>query len=289
MDGYCTALELLPKIARLGFDARSRHHWLLGEKSENLGPVAATCAIQLGHLKEAVELLNLGQSVFWQRASLLRSDLETLREADPDLAKVLERIGLQLDAGNFSASDFSIGEYLVEDDQHSAKATAEERRQLIGLWEGLVERIRQLLQFEDFMRPIPFHQLRQVSTTGRVIIINASHYGVDALVFGASGPIEHVPLPNIVLETLAELASNIVLQRPVNPSEAQRWSYVNCFLKPALRRVWNNILVPIFNKIHIRLAETAARRATSTSNLVVSYWPTYIYPNPCRRTWEWCH
>jgi hypothetical protein len=128
---------------------------------------------------------------------------------------------LQLDTGNSSASDFSIGEYLVEDDQHSAKATAEGHCQLIGLWEGLVERIRQLPQFEDFMRPIPFHQLCQVSTTGRVIVINASHYGVDTLIFCASGPIEHVPLPNINLETLAELTSNIVLQRPVNPSEAQ--------------------------------------------------------------------
>jgi hypothetical protein len=71
MDGYCTALELLPKIAWLGFDTHSRHHRLLGEKSENIGPVAATCAIQLGHLKEAVELLDLGQSVFWQWVSLL--------------------------------------------------------------------------------------------------------------------------------------------------------------------------------------------------------------------------
>jgi CHAT domain-containing protein len=92
---------------------------------------------------------------------------------------------------------------------------------------------------------------------GHVIIINASHYGVDALIFGATGPIEHVPLPNIDLETLAELSSNIVLKKPVSASASQRRGYVTRFLKPALRATWNNIMINIFDKVHISLIDTA--------------------------------
>jgi tetratricopeptide (TPR) repeat protein len=89
LDGYRTALELFSKVAWLGLDTRSREDTLLREKSENLGCLAATCAIRLGRLEEAVELLDLGRSVFWQQASSLRSDFETLREEDAELAERL--------------------------------------------------------------------------------------------------------------------------------------------------------------------------------------------------------
>ena len=71
LEGYRTALKLLPKVAWLGLNTSSRQNWLLQELPENLGCLAATCAIQVGHLEEAVELLDLSHSVFWQQASLL--------------------------------------------------------------------------------------------------------------------------------------------------------------------------------------------------------------------------
>jgi tetratricopeptide (TPR) repeat protein len=256
LEGYRTALELLPKVAWLGLTTSSRHDWLLREKSENLGCLAATCAIQLGSLEEAVELLDLGRSVFWQQASSLRSDLEKLRKAAPKLTKELERVGQLLDARNFSDSAFTIGEDDVRNGQHNAEEVVKERRRLVGEWEALVERVRQLPQFEYFLQPIAFHQLRQAFSAGQVIIINASQFGVDALIFNATGPVEHVSLPDIDLETLTTLSSDLVLERPQNASETQRRSYTKHFLKPTLRLVWNDILVHIFDRIHIPLTGT---------------------------------
>jgi hypothetical protein len=92
---------------------------------------------------------------------------------------------------------------------------------------------------------------------GHVIIINVSIYGVDALLFSASGPIDHMSLPNIDLETLAELSKNVVLNQPINPSKTQRQRNIAYFLKPALQTIWNDILVHIFKKIHISLDNTA--------------------------------
>jgi hypothetical protein len=251
LDGYRTALELFSKVAWLGLDTTTRQDMLLQEKAENLGCLAATCAIRLGHLEEAVELLDLGRSVFWKQASSLRSDFETLRQQDTEVAEKLEGIGRQLDAGNF----YLTGERKFEDDRRNMEEIGRERRRLVSEWEELVVRVRQLPQFEFFLKPIPFSQLRQSCMTGQVVIINTSAYGVDALVFGATGLIEHVSLPDINHDALTELSQNIVLNQPSRGSELQRRKYTTHFLKPTLRTIWNDVLIHIFDKIHISLED----------------------------------
>jgi tetratricopeptide (TPR) repeat protein len=257
LEGYRNALRILPKVAWLGLCTTSRQEWLSREKSEHLGSLAARCAIQLGHFEEAVELLDVGRSVFWQQASSLRHDLETLREEEPDLAKSLEEIGRQLDAGNFSVSTIPIGEQLSGNEHHSQWDVGRGRRDLVGIWEGLLERVRQLPKFEHFLRPIPIQQLRQNVTTGQVVIINVCQYGVDALIFAADGPIEHVSLLDVDFDILTQLSGDIV-NRPVNTTDAQRRSYTNHYLIPALRTVWADVVVPIFNKAQISLEVSLA-------------------------------
>jgi len=185
LDGYRTALEILPKIAWLGLNVLSRHAQLIQAESENQGCLAAACAIQLGCLEEAVVLLDLGRSVFWQQASSLRGDLEALREENNDLAEELERVGRKLDAGNFT--DLHLVHEGPNMGINSKEDIGREHRQLVSQWESLVERVRELPQFRYFLKPTPFHQLRQACSAGQVVIINTSCYGVDALIFGATG------------------------------------------------------------------------------------------------------
>jgi CHAT domain-containing protein len=250
LKGYHAALEILPKVAWLGLSTASRQSWLIEGESENLSCLAATCAIQRGHLEEAAELLDLGRSVFWQQASSLRSDLEKLREEEPELAKQLADIGQRLDAGNFSDSLLDVKHGTVA---MNAEDIGQERRHLVGEWEGLLDRVRQLPRFEHFLKPVPFSQLRQAATGGQVIIINASKYSVDALIFDDTHPVVHVPLPQTNIESLTDLAHNIVLHRPQTASSSQRRRYNKRYLKPALRKVWNSIIVPIFNQVGIQL------------------------------------
>jgi CHAT domain-containing protein len=225
----------------------------LREKSGDLGTLAATCAIQLGKFEAAVELLDLSRSILWQQASSLRSDLDLLRAEDPELAKELQRVGHQLDAGNFSHSLLTTGDESVSHDQRSSEEIGKERRRLVGLWEDLVEQVRQLPKFKYFLKPVPFDELRQASAGREIIVINASNYRVDALIFGASQPIEHVPLPDIDLKVLSELTDDILHRRPAFATKKAQRKYTSRYLKPALRIVWNDILVPIFNQLDIPL------------------------------------
>ena len=257
MDGHRTALELFPKVAWLGLDTPFRQNILHEEKSEHLGCLAATCAIQLGRLEEAVELLDLARSVFWQQASSLRSDLVMLREEDAELAERFETVSRQLDARNFNAPFFSAGTDNIQSDQRWTEQIGREHRRLVGAWEMLVENIRKLPRFKYFLRSIPFAQLRQAATAGRVVIINVSMYGVDALIFGTLSTIKHVSLSDIDLETLEGLSGNIVLNHPnANASPKQREKYGTRFLKPALRTIWNDVLVHIFEEIQISVEST---------------------------------
>jgi tetratricopeptide (TPR) repeat protein len=250
LKGYRTALEILPKVAWLGLEVPSRQEWLLQERSENLGCLSATCSIQLGLHEEAVELLDLGRSVFWQQASSLRGDLEILREEEPELAQTLGSICQKLDAGSFSFP--ILGERDAAADDSYIEEIRRERRDLVTAWEALVDRIRQLPNFQYFLRPIPFRQLCQAAA-GKVIIINVSQYGVDALIFDATHPIQHVPLPDVDFETIAELSSNLLAKRPMNGTAQRRQRYINSYFKPALRTVWDNIIVPIFTQVQIPL------------------------------------
>jgi CHAT domain-containing protein len=258
LEGYRTALELLPKVVWLGLDTPSRQAHLLHEKSEDLGSLAATCAIQLGNFEAAVELLDLSRSLFWQQAVSLRSDLELLRAEDPELAKELQRVGHQLDADNFTHSLLTTGNESISHDPHSAEEFGKMHRLLVGLWEDLVEKVRRLPQFKHFLQPIPFDKLCQASVGRKIIVINVSKFRVDALVLGASQHIEHVPLPDIDLTVLSELSDDIIHQRPAFATEKAQRNYTSRYLKPALRIVWNDILVPIFNRLDIPLKHSAA-------------------------------
>jgi hypothetical protein len=61
LKGYRVALEIPPTVVWLGLTATSYQHVLFQTNFEYLSCLAATCAIQQGHLEVAVELLDLGR------------------------------------------------------------------------------------------------------------------------------------------------------------------------------------------------------------------------------------
>jgi hypothetical protein len=118
-----------------------------------------------------------------------------------------------------------------------------------------VNRIRQLPKFSNFLRPTPFPTLRGAVTKGKVIIINASQLRVDTLVVDNVGPIQHIPLPDINFETISDLSKRIQNRPQLTASEKERNYYVGRHLRPALRRIWTDIICPIFQKLDIPLNE----------------------------------
>ena len=128
---------------------------------------------------------------------------------------------------------------------------------MVGLWKGLLKRVRQFAQFKYFLMPVPFNQLRQAFVNGHIIIINASKFSVDGLVFSATQPVDHVLLHDINLEGLEESSSGILLQRLVVAMEETQQRYIAQHLKPTLWSVWIDIIVPVFKKLDVPLEQCA--------------------------------
>jgi hypothetical protein len=114
-----------------------------------------------------------------------------------------------------------------------------ERRRLVAIWDAVLEKVRHFPKFEHFLKPIPFHRPRQTATAGQVVIINISPFGADALVFDATHPIDHTPLPDIDSRTLAEMSGAI--RRCRLPTATESDNKIQILLDNTLlprRRIW---------------------------------------------------
>jgi len=179
-------VQLLPLVAWRGL-SRTGQEARIAEWA-GLASDAAACAIAAGRLEQAVELLELGRSVLWNRLLETRTDLSDLYQRYPQLAARLDEARAELDA---PGSD--------------APLRRARRLRAALAWEQTVTEVRALPGHADFLRPAPFLSLRGAVQGGTAVIINLSDLRCDALVITASG-VGSVPLPEITLKDVAAAA-----------------------------------------------------------------------------------
>ncbi|KZP22191.1 hypothetical protein FIBSPDRAFT_1043674 [Athelia psychrophila] len=149
----------------------------------------------------------LARSVFWQQASSVRSSLQELKAERPELALELETVSKKLDTSSFSGLSTSNNEPQLYERRLG------DHRGLVLKRESLIKEIRLLPGFEFFLKPTPFNRLRDAAAAGRVVIVNISKLGTDALVFDSINPIIHVPLSTIAVAQLLKHNGDIGLKQ----------------------------------------------------------------------------
>jgi tetratricopeptide (TPR) repeat protein len=235
LDAYSRAVSLLGQVAWLGQSVASRQN-VLAKESSGLSANAAACAIELGDIKTAVELLDHGRSIFWSQAMDTGADLTELKEVNPSLAEKLEGLARLLEDGAFQDPFTGVlgncqGEVTLE-------GTRKNRRDLTRDWELLLDEVRKHPGFQNFLLPLPFSRLRSAALGGAVVILNVSSYRCDALIVTQDKPRpELVPLPSLSLKRTTELMKTIqAAQNIASPSSIQ------CrYLPPILRELWDKI------------------------------------------------
>jgi tetratricopeptide (TPR) repeat protein len=192
LDAYATAFELLPRMSWVGLSIPSRHRELVSART--LGCDAAATAISEKHLHKALEWLEQGRSVLWGQILHLRTPLDGLHAADPKLAAKLTSIATDLERGSSQA--FLAG----DDNQVSPEEATQKHRRLADEWETVVEQVRKLPDFERFLLPKEYSELRDAARSGPVIVLNASRYGCDALIIASPLELRHVRLDKLTYE-----------------------------------------------------------------------------------------
>jgi hypothetical protein len=210
-DGFATAVELLPTLAWHGLSRTTREQHL--SEYSGLASHAAASAIRAGRPAQAVELLEAGRSVLWAQILNLRIDLTDLAEQEPGLAARLDQIRAVLDS---PLPDPAIGEDLTASDDPGDRQRAERervaahRRRLAQDYNELLSQIRGLgKEFEHFLAPTPFGQLRSAASGGPVAIVNTSPYGCHALVLTTDG-VQVIELDGLTIDRAADQADALV-------------------------------------------------------------------------------
>ena len=190
LEAFECGISLIPQLAWIGLPFKDRYMALL--EAADIIQSAASVATGLGHSTRAIEWLEQGRCIVWGQLLQLRTPLDQLRYADPDLANRLEWLSNSLEHSG-AASEQSFGE------QNGRGELLEQRarrhRELVTERETLLEQVQALPGFEQFFLPKTFSQLRASAHLGPIIILSVNPKQGDALIVVADldEPV-HVPL-----------------------------------------------------------------------------------------------
>ena len=208
LEAYQAAVQLLPQVAMLASDVKSRHRLLADQLSGALSSRAAACAIRLGEFEQAVEMLEEGRSVFWSYALRLRTSLEDLQLACPELAQELRENARTIEQGSFREGPITTRANM--ESVMSMETEAVQYRRQNEDWLSTLERVRALEGFEGFMRPKKLASLQRAAARGPVVLLNVTVSSCDVLIV-TSTAVDHVPLDtNLTVRDVVILANSIV-------------------------------------------------------------------------------
>ncbi|KAJ6522364.1 tetratricopeptide repeat-containing protein [Mycena vulgaris] len=280
LDAYRTRIHMLPELAALSLNLKSRQQVLTKEEITSLSATSASFAINLDKPNVAVEFLEASRSIFWSQALNLRSPVDKLANVRSDLAMNLRALSRQLEQASFreTSEDFSTA---TQSQLISAEAETTRCRKVNEDWEETIKAVRRLPGFEDFLYPKSIVSLRRAALSGPVVILLANGSSSSALIVKPSEDVRHVPLPAINIEEL-ELYS--LLPRAIsnrNPDifkdennkyltvdstarlYAAREDFINKspddILRIHLAELWNNLVKPVFGALNLQKSEHPPR------------------------------
>ncbi|KAK0440551.1 CHAT domain-containing protein [Armillaria borealis] len=189
LEAYQFVVELLPRVAWTGKSIDARHRELA--HFGHIVKEAAAYALELGEADTALEWLEMGRAIVWGQLHNLRSPVDSLSDAHPKLAEELSQVAVALEkASSRGVNTEHFKELSLED-------IAKEHRRLATRWDSLVERVRALPGFEDFLQPKKLTTLKNAAKLGPVVLVNAYRVRCDALILiPGLDEVVHIPLKN---------------------------------------------------------------------------------------------
>lgn len=268
--GFAAAIQTLPLVAWHGLDERTRLDTL--SRWAGLAGDAAAWAINVGHLEQAVSVLEQGRVVLWSQVLNLRTDLEHLNRQHPRLARRLGAVRTTLDqrddpyARELTAGT-TVGGPVGSRGEDTTANGRDERMRCADEWDRLVAQVRTLPGFGSFLMPAPFAELSRGYGDGTAVLINISHYRCDALAVTSTG-VRLIPLPSVDAATIANQAQRFM--RALNPPVAadlpadqyrEQTAKVNAIIDEVLAWLWDAVAAPVLDALLYTTSRTGDVRS----------------------------
>ena len=193
LEAYQSAISFLPRIITLDLDLKSRQQTLLSNiGSVRLASNAARCAIDAGDLNQAIEMLEQGRGVFWSQALRLRTPLDRLKSASPELADRLREVSNALEHGSWCQGERKEDPIMNVDLEREGTRL----RRLTTEYAQILDDIQHLDGFSDFLLPKSIKSMQKAANGGFIVILNAADARCDALII-CPNKISCLPLPDV--------------------------------------------------------------------------------------------
>ena len=236
---YSMSLHLLNRCLIFYPDVDSQQKFLATVRiPRTLASDAASAAIDAEDLETAVELLEQGRAILWSKMKGYRYPLDPLREANRQLADALEKTSLQLEQ-----LALSLESQLMDHNKPNLEVQMQRNRILLEEWEKIIQQIREIDGFHNFLQAVPFPTLQTAAAEGPVILINISNYRSDAIIIHNNKPLTLVTLPNVQPKHLTHLGQQLALARLFKTP--QRLTLILAILHD----LWNDIVSPVCNSL----------------------------------------
>ncbi|KDR66276.1 hypothetical protein GALMADRAFT_148025 [Galerina marginata CBS 339.88] len=257
LTAYATAINLMSLVVGLDQTIQKRHTNL--PDISDVSSSAAAAAFELDELSAAVELLEEGRCLVWNQLNNLRTPFDALRAYDPALADVLLKVssalefaGSRLDTGR-PAPGTGLAQKMKLQDQVSIHI------KLAQEWERLLAKVREIPNFQDFLRPPTCSTMMQrLPKSGIVVLINIHRQRCDALglVAGKDKPIA-IRLPDFSYgkaemlrsDLQAHLRASGVRVRGARPSTRGMRFEQKSGIRAILAQLWVQVVKPILDAL----------------------------------------
>ncbi|KAI9435387.1 CHAT domain-containing protein [Lactarius psammicola] len=211
----------------------------------------ASYQVGLHRLEEAVEILERGRALLWSEMRQLRTSVDQLLQADPQLADKFAAVnhdleeltksippshGLNVDDGG--ADDLRavdpFGRLLLK------------QRGLLKERDNLISQIQALPGFNSFLTSPSFDTLRSAASSGPVIIINHSKWRSDILILLPDTPPSLIPTPRDFYDRASTLKDKLLDSRLKSGLDSGDYDRT---LASVLAELYNLIGKPVIDRL----------------------------------------
>ncbi|KAF8702664.1 TPR-like protein, partial [Rhizoctonia solani] len=243
IEAFHAVVDLLPHYISFGAITTQRYYDLLS--AQNIAVRAAFIAIHSSNHTLALEWLEHTRCVVWNQSLMLRSPLQGLASAYPDLASQLRSVSHQLHHATSSS--------LSLDANLSTTDTSEHRYRLARQYTDLIAQARSLAGFENLLKPMNATGLVRAARHGPIVVINCYEHCCDALIVTpGSSHIAHLDLPNFSQEAARHALSNMqaaLRRKNIRDRGVTRIGEhpPNEDIGRVLAALWNNVVKPVLD------------------------------------------
>ncbi|EJD03231.1 uncharacterized protein FOMMEDRAFT_85941 [Fomitiporia mediterranea MF3/22] len=267
IKAYKEIISILQHALTVSPTLTEQHDFLTGKNVYRMLTMeAASYAVEKNELEQAVEILEQGRGLLWSQLRVLRTPLDQLAQMNRELGDRFRKVSHHLE--NLATSHEALMTGPIRDESGSLRPDDKSRwksfdellklkKQLLNEQQEIIDDIRQVPGFENFLEATPFKILLRAASEGPVVLVNHSKYRCDALIVLAHDNLSVVcvPLDNAFYEDSIGLCNELSDARQrcgaASPDYDEK-------LRKTLRMLWDRVV----SNVVVKLKEVGVPKGT---------------------------